>query len=127
MMNINDKLMKIFFNIDMNDIKDDKNNQKENQINTMILDASKIFSFELSSSFNQIECLSLQHNLIRNISFINHLPNLYYLDLIGNYVENYKPLIKHGTFGFLSLSTPKNLFEKKNFNFKTNEYYNFSS
>ena len=115
MMNINDKLMKIFFNIDMNDIKDDRNkeNKKENQINTMILDASKIFSFELSSSFNQIECLSLQNNLIRNISFINHLPNLYYLDLIGNYIENYKPLIKHGTFGFLSLSTPKNLFEKK--------------
>ena len=115
MMNINDKFMKNFLSIEISDIKDDKNkeNKNENLINTMILDTSKIFSFELGNSFNQIECLSLQNNFIRNISFINNLPNLFYLDLIGNNIENYKPLIKHGTFGFLSLSAPKNFFEKK--------------
>ena len=112
---INDKYLKHFLNIETNDIKveNNKENKKENLINTMILDSSKIFSYELSLSFNQIECLSLQNNFIRNISFVHHLPNLYYLDLMGNNIENYKPLIKHGTFGFLSLSPPKNFLEKK--------------
>ena len=115
MMIINDKYLKHFLNIETNDIKveNNKENKKENLINTMILDSSKIFSYELSLSFNQIECLSLQNNFIRNISFVHHLPNLYYLDLMGNNIENYKPLIKHGTFGFLSLSPPKNYLEKK--------------
>ena len=83
MMIINDKYLKHFLNIETNDIKVENNqeNKKENLINTMILDSSKIFSYELSLSFNQIECLSLQNNFIRNISFVHHLPNLYYLDL----------------------------------------------
>ena len=115
MMNINDRYLQNFLNIDIHNIKEENNkgNKKENLINTMILDSYKIFSFKLSNSFNQIECLSLQNNFIRGVSFIYHLPNLFYLDLIGNNIENYNPLIKHGTFGFLSLSPPKNFFEKK--------------
>ena len=114
---INDKFMEIFLNIEHNDIKNNNlnNNKKKEKkdINTLILDSCKIYYFELKVTFNQIECLSLQNNYIKNISFLHHLPNIYYLDLFGNHIDNYKPLIKHGTFGFLSLSPSKNYFEKK--------------
>ena len=114
---INDKFMEIFLNIEHNDIKNNNlnNNKKKEKkdINTLILDSCKIYYFELKATLNQIECLSLQNNYIKNISFLHHLPNIYYLDLFGNHIDNYKPLIKHGTFGFLSLSPSKNYFEKK--------------
>ena len=109
---INDKFMKKFFEIDINNFKDE--NSKENKkMNKMILDTSKIYYFRINSTYNHIEFLSLRNNFIKDISFIHNLPNLYYLDLYGNYLDNYKPLIKHGTFGFLSLSPPQNFFEKK--------------
>ena len=115
---INDKFIKKFLGIDENCIKNEVNNKteetkKENIINTIVLDSSKISYFKLSSFFNQIECLSLRDNFIRDISFLHYLPSIYYLDLYGNHLDNYKPLVKHGTFGFLSLSPPKNYFEKK--------------
>ena len=114
---INDKLIRKLLNIENKEIKKDNTNQteakKQKIINTIIIDSSKINSFEFNSSYKQIECLSLRNNYIRNISFLRNLPNLYYLDLFGNHIDNYKPLIKLGTFGFLSLSPPKNYFEKK--------------
>ena len=109
---INDKFMKKFFEIDLNDINEESS-KEEKIINTMILDTSKIYYFKTISTYKQIEFLSLRNNFIKDISFIHQLPNLYYLDLFGNYLDNYKPLIKHGTFGFLSLSPPPNFFEKK--------------
>ena len=109
---INDKFMKKFFEIDLNNINE-KNSKEEKIINTMILDTSKIYYFKTISTYKQIEFLSLRNNFIKDISFIHNLPYLYYLDLYGNYLDNYKPLIKHGTFGFLSLSPPPNFFEKK--------------
>ena len=115
---INDRFIKKFLSIDENNIKNEntKKTEETNQkkiINTMVLDSSKISYFKINSAFIQIECLSLRNNFIRDISFLHYLPNIYYLDLYGNHLDNYKPLVKHGTFGFLSLSPPKNYFEKK--------------
>ena len=115
---INDRFIKKFLSIDENNIKNEntKKTEETNQkkiINTMVLDSSKISYFKINSTFIQIECLSLRNNFIRDISFLHYLPNIYYLDLYGNHLDNYKPLVKHGTFGFLSLSPPKNYFEKK--------------
>ena len=114
---VNDKFMENFLKIEQNVIKNNNlnNNKKKEKkdINTMILDSCKIYYIELKATFNQIECLSLQNNFIKNVSFLHHLPNIYYLDLFGNHIESYKPLIKHGTFGFLSFSPPRNYFEKK--------------
>ena len=73
---INDKFIKKFLGIDENCIKNEVNNKteetkKENIINTIVLDSSKISYFKLSSFFNQIECLSLRDNFIRDISFLH--------------------------------------------------------
>ena len=115
---INDRFIKKFLSIDENNIKNENSKKteetnKQKMINTMVLDSSKISYFKINSTFIQIECLSLRNNFIRDISFLHYLPNIYYLDLYGNHLDNYKPLVKHGTFGFLSLSPPKNYFEKK--------------
>ena len=115
---INDRFIKQFLSIDENNIKNENTKKTEETnkkkiINTMVLDSSKISYFKINSTFIQIECLSLRNNFIRDISFLHYLPNIYYLDLYGNHLDNYKPLVKHGTFGFLSLSPPKNYFEKK--------------
>ena len=90
------------------------NEKKENNgtINTIIFNSSQIYSYEIKNIY-QIECLSLRNNFIKNISFLLNLPNLYYLDLYGNPIENYKPIIKLGTFGYLSISPPLNYFEKQ--------------
>ena len=105
----------------MNNILNKKNNnnskemeKKENnlELNTMIFNNAQIYSFEIKNSFNQIECLSLRDNFIKNISFLLNFPNIYYLDLNGNPIENYKPLVKIGTFGFLCISLPLNYFKK---------------
>ena len=110
-MDINDHLM--------NHILNNNNNNKESEkkgnnsvINTLIFNTGKIYSFEIKNIYHQIECLSLRDSFIKNISFLLNFPNIYYLDLFGNPIENYKPLVKIGTFGFLCISPPLNYFEK---------------
>ena len=112
-MDVNDYLMNRILN------KNNNNNSKEIEkkennleLNTIIFNSAQIYSFEIKNSFNQIECLSLRDNFIKNISFLLNFPNIYYLDLYGNPIENYKPLVKIGTFGFLCISPPLNYFEK---------------
>ena len=113
-MDINDHLINYILN-NNNDKNKNSKETKENhsQINTIILNSASIYSFELKNIYNQIECLSLKDSFLKNISFILNLPNIYYLDLFGNPIENYKPLIKIGTFGFLCISPPLNYFEKQ--------------
>ncbi len=113
-MNINDSLMNYILNknsVNKNEAKDKKENNSET--NTLILNSANVYSFEIKNIYEQIECLSLRDSFIKNISFILNLPYIYYLDLFGNPIENYKPLIKIGTFGFLCISPPLNYFEKQ--------------
>ena len=113
-MDINDNLMNYILNktsANKNESKDKEENISK--INTLILNDANIYSFEIKNIYEQIECLSLRDSFIKNISFISNLPNIYYLDLFGNPIENYKPLIKVGTFGFLCISPPLNYFEKQ--------------
>ena len=121
-MNINDKFMTNYLNLEENNHNNknciEKEAKEENKIKIMILDNSKIFLFRLRSIFTQIECLSLQNNFIKDITFLKNLPNLYYLDLLGNHINNFKPLTKHGTFGFLSITPTKTFTDKKYINLK---------
>ena len=113
-MNINDSLMNYILNknsLNKNETKDKKENNSET--NTLILNSANVYSFEIKNIYEKIECLSLRDSFIKNISFILNLPYIYYLDLFGNPIENYKPLIKIGTFGFLCISPPLNYFEKQ--------------
>ena len=113
-MDINDYLINYILNNNNDKNKNSKETkEKHSQINTIILNSASIYSFELKNIYNQIECLSLKDSFLKNISFILNLPNIYYLDLFGNPIENYKPLIKIGTFGFLCISPPLNYFEKQ--------------
>ena len=109
-MNINDHLMNYILTNKNGKSKEKKEN--DSSINTIIFNSSQIYSYEIKNIY-QIECLSLRNNFIKNISFLLNLPNLYYLDLFGNPIENYKPIIKLGTFGYLSISPPLNYFEKQ--------------
>ena len=117
-MDINDHLMSYILsykknnNNKSNEIKDNNNNDSS-LVNTIILNSAKIYSIEIKNTYQQIECLSLRDSFIKNISFLFNLPNIYYLDLYGNPIENFKPIIRHGTFGFLSISPPLNYFEKQ--------------
>ena len=115
-MDINDKFIENYLNTERNNIKnsDLKADEKEEKEKIkMILDSLKIYSIELKSNYNNIECLSLANNFIKDITFIYNFPNVYYLDISGNHIENFKPLMRNGTFGFLSISPPLNYFEKK--------------
>ena len=113
-MDINDHLINFILNKNNDKNKESKTkNEKPLIINTLILNSANIYSFEIKNIYQQIECLSLRDSFLKNISFILNLPNIYYLDLYGNPIENYKPLIKIGTFGFLCISPPLNYFEKQ--------------
>ena len=114
-MEINDNLMNYILNKNNKNKSDLKDNNENNRscLNTLILNSANFYSFEIKNVYHQIECLSLRDSFIKNISFLLNLPNIYYLDLFGNPIENYKPLIKIGTFGFLCISPPLNYFEKQ--------------
>ena len=55
-------------------------------------------------NFENIEYLSLTNNNLRNINFIEYLPNIYYLDLFNNPIDDFSPLNIKNIFGYLRLS-----------------------
>ncbi len=100
------------FNHHENNDNIDKNKEK-NIILTkgIILNSSQISTLEFTSTnlnviynFQNIEYLSLTHNFLRNIDFIEYLPNIYYLDLYKNIIDDFTPLNKKNIFGYIRLS-----------------------
>ena len=113
-MNINDSQLEIILNSrKINKHSRNYNNNDESKINTLILDLAKIYSIETNLKWDQIEYLSLRNSLIKNIDFILKMPNLFYLDLFQNPIENYTPFLTSNTFGYLCFSPPANYFEQK--------------
>ena len=92
--------------------KKKENNEKNNILtNGIILNHSKISSFIFNSkepniiyNFENLEYLSLTYNYLRNIDFIEYLPNIFYLDLFNNSIDDFTPLNKKNIFGYLRLS-----------------------
>jgi hypothetical protein len=82
-----------------------------NYFHTLIINNSNI-SYILYNSidplvnecFNNLEFLSITNNYIRNIDFILKLPNLFFLDLFGNPLEELTALNERNIFGYLRLS-----------------------
>ena len=58
----------------------------------------------IKECFNNLEYLSITNNFIRNLDFIINLPNLFYLDLFGNPLEELTALNNKNIFGYLRLS-----------------------
>ena len=96
-----------------------KNQSKKNKIdendliltNGIIMNNSNISSIIYNSieknivyNFKKLEFLSLRNNSLRNIDFITELPNLFYLDLYQNAIEDFSALTIKNIFGFLRLS-----------------------
>ena len=65
----------------------------------------------VNECFNNLEYLSITNNFIRNLSFILNLPNLFFLDLFGNPLEELTALNYKNIFGYLRLSVE--LFNEK--------------
>ena len=100
------------FNHHENNDNIDKNKEKNNILTKgIILNSSQISTLEFNSTnlnviynFQNIEYLSLTHNFLRNIDFIEYLPNIYYLDLYKNIIDDFTPLNKKNIFGYIRLS-----------------------
>ena len=86
----------------------------------IILNESNISNFIYNSSlnqkifmlFNKLEYLSLTNNYLINLNFIVNFPDLYYLDVLGNPLEDFDALNYKNIFGYLRL-TVESFHEKK--------------
>jgi Leucine-rich repeat (LRR) protein len=107
-----------------------KNQSKNNKIdendliltNGIIMNNSNISSIIYNSieknivyNFKKLEFLSLRNNSLRNIDFIVKLPNLFYLDLFQNSIEDFSSLLIKNIFGYLRITIDA-FNEKKNIN-----------
>ena len=77
----------------------------------LILNNSSLSSINFNSiddaiinQFKNITYLSMTNNFLRKIDFIKNLPNLYYLDLYNNSLEDYSPFNVKNIFGYLRFS-----------------------
>ena len=94
--------------------KDDnfyKNNDLIKYFHALIINNSNISNLLYNSvdpfindCFNNLEFLSITNNYIRNLDFILKLPNLFFLDLFGNPLEELSALNNKNIFGYLRLS-----------------------
>ena len=95
-----------------------KNNKKEESTQIyfkgIILNASNISNFIYNSvnpkihiCFNNLEYLSITNNFLINLNFIINLPDLFYLDVYGNPLEDFYSLNYKNIFGYLRLSVDK--------------------
>ena len=94
--------------------KDDnfyKNTGLINYFHALIINNSNISNLLYNSvdpfindCFNNLEFLSITNNYIRSVDFILKLPNLFFLDLYGNPLEELSPLNNKNIFGYLRLS-----------------------
>ena len=108
-------------------IKDKKKNisiKKKENIDCIILNDYNISHIKhglltpfLKECFINIQYLSLKYNHIRSIHFIKHLPNLYYLDISDNPLEDIEILNTKNIFGYLKFSLER-YSEKKILNIK---------
>ena len=88
-----------------------KNNKVINYFHALIINNSNISNVIYNSidpfvneCFNNLEYLSITNNYIRNLDFLLHLPNLFFLDLFGNPLEELNALNNKNIFGYLRLS-----------------------
>ena len=91
----------------------------EKYFTMIILNESNISNFIYNSSlnqkiiscFNHLEYLSITNNYLINLNFIISFPDLFYLDVYGNPLEDFDALNSKTIFGYLRL-TPEKFHEK---------------
>ena len=102
-------------------IKQDLLNQQKKEENyenyskkIIILNESNISNFIYNSinpkivmCFNNLKYLSITNNYLINLDFILGMPDLIYLDVFGNPLDDFSSLNKKNIFGYLRLSMDK--------------------
>ena len=95
-----------------------KSQKKEENIEKyfkgVILNISNISNFIYNSvnpkmhiCFNNLEYLSITNNFLINLNFIVNFPDLFYLDVYGNPLDDFYSLNYKNIFGYLRLSVDK--------------------
>ena len=74
-----------------------------NSLNISILKYTPLTQY-LKDCLDKIQYISLKDNHIRSLHFIKHLPNLYYLDISDNPLDEIDSLNYKNIFGYLKLS-----------------------
>ena len=96
--------------------KDDKNEEKELEkcFEGIIYNESDITNFIFNSTkpkiincFNNLQYLSLANNFLNNLNFLLKFPDLLYLDVNGNPLEDFDALNYKNIFLYLRLSAEK--------------------
>ncbi len=95
--------------------------EKNEDCITLYLNNCQICKLDLHLyEYENIQFLSLYNNQIKQINFLTLFPNLWYLDIRKNYVENYEIFNKVTTFGYLGVTVNKfsemSLFQIKKLN-----------
>ena len=85
----------------------------KNNSNSVYLNSLNISELSLTYSFYKIEFLSLKHNCIKSINFLQCLPNLFSLDLSDNPIENYDILHSYNSYGYFAITPPEHYMEKQ--------------
>ena len=104
----------------LNNKKTEEISKKSQELNIkkfskgLIINSSNISNFVYNSTepfinecYKNLEYLSITDNYIKNIDFILKLPNLFYLDLYHNPLEDLTALNNKNIFGYLRLSIEK--------------------
>jgi len=106
--------------IEIPDTKKEEEENIENYFKIIILNEANISNIIYNSSlnlkinicFNNLEYLSLTNNFLINLNFIINFPDLFYLDVFGNPLEEFEALNYKNTFGYLRLTVES--FHEKN-------------
>ena len=91
-----------------------KEENYEKYFKGIILNESNISNFiynsvnpKINNCFNNLEYLSLTNNFLINLNFIVNIPELFYLDVFGNPLDDFSSLNYKNIFGYLRLSVDK--------------------
>ena len=91
-----------------------KEENYEKYFKGIILNESNISNFiynsvnpKINNCFNNLEYLSLTNNFLINLNFIVNIPDLFYLDVFGNPLDDFSSLNYKNIFGYLRLSVDK--------------------
>lgn len=94
--------------------KKEKEENYEQYFKGIILNESNISNFiynsvnpKINICFNNLEYLSITNNYLINLDFATKLPDLFYLDVYGNPLDEFNSLNYKNTFGYLRLSVDK--------------------
>lgn len=75
------------------------------QLNGLVLNKMNLGSIAVNMNLlKNIQFLSLKNNFLSNIDFILQLPQLFYLDISKNSIEDFQPLNIKSSFGYLKFT-----------------------